>query len=208
MQTTVWSAKELQTEFKDCDSLADVIKSIESQLWRQGEVVCEIRVNGMFFDEADEARFAGERLEGVEKIEVKTQRPKDLLAQTVAAARLHIPKIRESSVKAAVLFQTGESNQANVLLSQILDSSRWLIDALFLIKKSCQDWADVEVKESDWQQAELGFAEVVRTLYSSYESKNTVLLADYLEYEMSNALDKWLEVLGAIDRMIDEETEH
>lgn len=208
MQTTVWSAKELQSQFKECDSLAAVIRSIEDRLWRQGEVVCEIRVNGMFFDEKDEARFAGERLEGVEKIEVKTQRPRDLLVETVAAARHQIPIIRESSVKAAALFQTGESHRANVLLSQILDSSRWLIDALFLIKKSCQDWADVEVQETEWQQAELGFAEVVRTLYSSFESQNAALLADYLEYEMSNALDKWLEVLASIDKMVSEETEH
>ncbi|MCB0384471.1 MAG: hypothetical protein KDD43_03690 [Bdellovibrionales bacterium] len=208
MQTTTWSADDIKNQFDHCESLADVIRAIEDRLWQVGEVVCEIRVNGMFLDESDEERFAREKLEGVEKLEVKTQKPRELLGQTVATARSYIPKIKEGSIAAASHLQAGEKQQGHLLLSQILDSSRWLIDALFLIKKSCLDWAEVGVEEEEWRQAELNFAEVVRTLYSAFENKDTVLMADYLEYEMSNALDKWLEVLSRVDKMVDEELEH
>ncbi|MCB0367089.1 MAG: hypothetical protein H6624_10860 [Bdellovibrionaceae bacterium] len=208
MQTTTWSAEEIRSQFDQCESLADVIRAIEDRLWQVGEVVCEIRVNGMFLDESDEERFAKEKLAGVERLEVKTQRPKELLGQTVTTAKAYIPKIKESSVLAAGHMQTGDFQKGHQLLSQILDSSRWLIDALFLIKKSCQDWAEVGVAEEEWRRAELQFADVVRTLYSAFESNDKVLLADYLEYEMSNALDKWLEVLSRVDKMVDEELEH
>ena len=208
MQTTTWSAEDLQAEFNGFDSLAEVIRAIEDRLWRDGEVVCEIRVNGMFLDEEDEEKFAKERLEGVECLEVRTQRPKDLLRQTVESTRSYIPNIKESSVKAADLYQAGKEQEASQLLSHILESSRWLIDALFLIKKSCQDWAEVGVAESKWREAELEFAEVVRSIYSAFEQKDTVLLSDYLEYELSNCLDKWLEVLKGVDKMVEEEKNH
>ena len=208
MQTTTWLADDIRTEFGDYTSLAEVICAIEEKLWQVGEVVCEIRVNGMSLDEADEERFAQEKLEGVECLEVRTQDPRELLVQTVESARFSIPKIRESSIKAAELFQSGQHKEANELLSCTLESSRWLTDALSLIKKSCQDWAQVEVAEESWRQAELEFANVVRTIYSAFEGKDTVLLSDYLEYELSNSLDKWLEVLMGVDKMIKKEREH
>jgi hypothetical protein len=81
---------------------------------------------------------------------------------------------------------------------KVLDSCRWLSDWLFLVKKSCGNWAHVKISEDIWRRAELTFTNVLRDLCSAYENKDFVALADILEYELSNSLGQWLELVGLL----------
>lgn len=199
MQKTTWTAEQIDAEFGDLGSLSDVIKVIEGYFWHRGEVICEIRVNGMFMDGKDEIRFASERVENLESIEIKSQRPQDLLAETLRSVSEYLPRVRESAILVAERFQQGNNDEAHRLCLKVLDSCRWLSDWLFLVKKSCGNWAHVKVSEDLWRRAELAFTNVLRDLCSAYENKDFVALADILEYELSNSLGQWLELVGLLD---------
>ncbi|MBK8203895.1 MAG: hypothetical protein IPK68_16795 [Bdellovibrionales bacterium] len=198
MQKTTWTAEQIDAEFGDLGSLSEVIKVIEGYFWRRGEVICDIRVNGMFMDGKDEIRFASEKVENLESIEVKSQRPLDLLAETLRSVSEYLPRVRESAIIVAERFQQGSNEEAHRLCLKVLDSCRWLSDWLFLVKKSCGNWADVKVSEDLWRRAELTFTNVLRDLCSAYENKDFVALADILEYELSNSLEQWLELVGLL----------
>lgn len=198
MQKTIWTAEQIKAEFRDLSSLAEVIKVIENYFWHRGEVICEIRVNGMFMDGKDEIRFASEKVENLQSIEIRSQSPHDLLAETLGSVSEYLPRVRESAIVVAERFQQGSNEEAHRLCLKVLDSCRWLSDWLFLVKKSCGNWAHVKVSEDLWRGAELTFTNVLRDLCSAYENKDFVALADILEYEVSNSLGQWLELISLL----------
>ncbi|MCB0362257.1 MAG: hypothetical protein KDD35_06030 [Bdellovibrionales bacterium] len=204
MEVRTWSADQLRLEFVELVSLAQVIEAVESRFWKQGKVVCEIKVNGMSLDEKDEVRFASENIDGIRELQISVQNPNDLLVTTLTTAQAYLPKIKESAILAADYFQRGRQEDGHQLCLKILDSCKWLSDLLFLIKKSCHNWAKVNLPESSWKRAEIQFSEAVRLLYSSYEEKDNVSLADSLEYDLSNSIDTWRELLSLLTLEMDE----
>lgn len=197
MQTTTWSAENIRTEFAHASCLGEIIAKIEEKLWNQGEVVCEVRVNGMFLDEKDELRFAQEKVEKIRSLEIKTQRPLDLLLSSLSAACEYLPKVQKSILTAAEYFQQGRADEGHRLTLPILDSCRWLNDLLLLIKKNSCHWGRLNIPEDQWSQAELSFTDTVKYLCASYENNDRVILADLLEYELSSALEQWQIILEA-----------
>lgn len=77
MTESSWDKHQLETQFTDCKSLRDVIQRLESEFSNKGEVICEIRVNGMIFDESDEARFATSAIEEIHDLAIRSNRPSD-----------------------------------------------------------------------------------------------------------------------------------
>ena len=55
MNMLKWSKNSIQSEFGHCQSLSEVVKSLEQKLWSQDQVICQIHVNGLFLSELEEA---------------------------------------------------------------------------------------------------------------------------------------------------------
>lgn len=202
MESKQWSNEDILSEFESCNNLSEVIDSLEKEYWTKGRVVCEIRVNGVFLTEEDESRLGQENISAIERLEIKSRLPKELMMDAVQSYRELIPEIKNNVLDAAECYREMDVKRAQESFSSVLDACRWLTDALFLLKKNVRNWLRTDLDGEGWKTCEARYIEVIKEIMVAFEAKDYVLLSDLLEYELANSLDEWLIQLSSADKVL------
>ena len=194
MKTHEWTNSTVTAEFGECRDLAALIKAIEKDCSGRGEVVCEIRVNGIVLDEDDEVKFAGTDVARIENLSVKVSDVSNLIDDALKALTEYIPEMVRISLLTSEKFRGEEIESAHRSLESITQGSRWLVDMFAQLRRN----AIITVKkipEAEWTQSEAELLKVTRELIKAFETKDYVLLADVLEYDWVTALQRWQSLL-------------
>ena len=202
MQTKRWSSNALKTEFSGCNVLRDVISELESEFLLSGEVICEIRVNGMFLTEEDEMKFANSRLSEIKELEISSRRPQDLISESLNSTFDWIPKVRDYALETSEQLREEGIANSQVSFAEVLDGCQWLTDALSLLKSVMLSLAADVNFEENWKKAEQEMSRVVTELVNAYDAEDCNLLADTIEYDLSMSLDNWFELLKSEPKII------
>lgn len=198
MTTMIWSSDQIQTEFSDCKNLGDVIQSVENKMWSQGEVVCEIFVNGLALQEEDEARLSASNLSDIRELKVQSNRPDELVQKTLQSITQYLPDLLEETDSLAAKYREIEAQEVGPLLSEVLEGFRWLTDAVFLIRSQLALWPEVEEVLEDWKELEDKHSKALRELISSLEGNDQILVADVLEYDVADILEDWRRIIPQV----------
>ncbi|MCB0421958.1 MAG: hypothetical protein KDD61_13255 [Bdellovibrionales bacterium] len=196
MQTKKWSSDALRKDFSGCIDLGEVIKRLEADLLIEGEVICGIRVNGMFLTQEDELKFSDSLMADISELEISSQRPEDLVSNSIASVVEWIPKVRDYSIEVADIFRGEQQLEAQKSFRDIMDGCRWLTDALSLLKGPLLKRTDRLDFDQKWSSLEKSLIQIVAEISDAYENQDFIHLADLLEYELSNAMEAWQDLLS------------
>ncbi len=195
MIKTYWTKPEIHEKFAACETLADVIKSIEAEFISHGEVVCEIRVNGLVLKEEDEKKFAESKLGEINELMVQTNAPKILIAQALESALDYLPKAQAACLDCADLYRTGKVAEAQQFFQDVVEGCFWLLDTVVHMRGAHENLAVKNSVSADWLMLEKKFVADLKELLTSSEKQDLILIADLLEYEMSNNLQAMIPIL-------------
>ncbi len=171
-----WRQSEFSETFGHCQSIKEVIAQAEKILWSQGHVVCEIFVNGLTHDEKNEVL-----LPDITEFSVNSEHPHVLMRNTLQDVLHLIPMISEKCVEAAEDFRLKEMEQTHQAFSELLEMCRYLTDVAHVLKVQYPDAITTEV--------ETQYRDAIKSILTGYEKKDRALLADLLEYELTNVLE-------------------
>ena len=193
METT-WTQSEVRETFPGCESLQDVIIAAEQRLSTKGEVVCEVYVNNMLLSESDEQRLSGARVEEIESIKICSRRTEELVAETVGSIISWIPQIKDTALTTADLFRGQDIPGAQRLFADTISACQWLTEAFSLLKSHLRPETDEKFSQ-EWETTVSGYGDTISHLMAAYEVGDYVLASDVMEYDLTEALDKWLEFI-------------
>ncbi len=202
MQTKKWSFSQIKSCYLECLNLKSLIQRINEESWKSGQVICEIRLNGRFLSEEEEIELGEMSVEEIQTLEVTTQSTDELIKNSVQSYLQLIPQIKKAAIDCSEDFREYKMKEGQTLFTDVLDGCRWMTDALFLLKNSMKEWDGFLELGPEWAHLESQYSNVVNELVQAYESNDTLLLADVLEYELSNSLDGWASVFVKIDSKI------
>lgn len=192
---------ELRSFYNENISLGRVFKDIEQDLRSANQVVCRYIVNGLELAEADEARFATVTLDQVETLEYLTENSRDLV---VTVMRGWIEALPELILKTEHLSQRMRAQGLSGLYKSIHDlvqNCEFLVDSILSLKELMGDQHLVG-NPVDWLKAEGQSQKTVAEALRALENKDFVLLADVLEYDLSNVLQMWHDNLKILERSL------
>lgn len=198
MTTSVWVNNELKTDFPKAQTLREVIGQVEANFQLKGEVICEIQVNGISINEEDEVRLAETPVTDIESLLVCSSEPARLIDQALDSCREFIPHVKDSCLRTSEALRGTDANEAQSRFIETMDSCFWLVDTLRHIRgasrvnKVSQETGDLD----QWTKQEEKMAKVVKEVVTAFEAKDYVLVADLLEYELSEAVNIWASVLS------------
>jgi hypothetical protein len=195
MTTLCWDSQEIRQQFATCANLKEVIVKIENDFSKKGEVICEIRVNGVRLNESDEARYAESRLEAINDLSVSINRADSLILDALVSAHAFVPELEKSCVATGDSLRGSEISLAQKQFGETLEGCQWLIDTVGHIRGAASGIGQPVERTERWFEAERVIAKVVREISTAYEAGDSVLVADLLEYEMTGALHIWQEVI-------------
>lgn len=198
--TIKFQKQELVDQFADCRTLGDVIARVESDCWRKGRVICQVKVNGMTLTEKDEAKLAAASVYELTELEFFAHQPNELLFETVSTLQELNPHLKNTGVEIAELLRSGRVRDGQRQLIHFFERCQNYSDGLSAVKKLILSQQDSPLHEK-WSRCEKEFAATIREILMAYEQQDAVLLSDLLEYELSNSLDKWLELVATSSKM-------
>lgn len=195
MTTSSWDKLEIQKQFGECQSLKDLISRLEDEFQGRGEVICEIRVNGMVVHEKDESTFAQSAMEEIESLSIASERPGDLILSTLGSALDYVPRLHKACESTAELMRGSDSRLAQMNFTELLDGCQWLVDTVVYLRSAADSVGNPIKDQLAWRTAEGRFAIIVGDILAAFQKKDFVLVADLVEYDLFNHLEEWSNVI-------------
>jgi hypothetical protein len=205
MRSTVLNRNQIAESHFHCENLKDLMGSIENQMQTTGEVVCQYVLNGMTLREDDEKRLSEIKLDEIETLEVRSEKPTALLFDILKNWETEIPRIIEQTDHlASNLRAHGPEGQYTAFVN-LIDSCQFLIESLVSIDSVVETAAFLP--RENWLKNEKEIADAIGQALSSFEKKDFSLLGDILEYDLANSLQSWFDLLKGLNRRLQEENE-
>lgn len=107
--------------------------------------------------------------------------------ETLESAYDYIRRLCQGIEENIELYRSGRETEANEMFIQVVDGFTWVVDALALTR-------DAQADAIDFSNTK----EICGEMIEALENKDTVLIADMLEYEVLPLLDNWHEAIGMI----------
>lgn len=198
------SGDDLRNFYNENIPLARVFSDIEQDLRHTNQVVCRYIVNGLEVAEADEARFSTVTLEQIETLEYLTENSRDLTALVLRGWVEALPELIQQTENLAKRMRAQGLSGLLKPIHDLVHNCEFLIDSAFTIKATMGDQFFGGMPQ-DWDKTEAESKRTVLEALRALENKDFVLLADVLEYDLSNVLQMWLDHLKVLEKSLNGE---
>lgn len=195
MTTSIWTEQEIAKQFAGCRNLREIIEKLEEDFSSRGEVICEIRVNGVLLGEGDEIKFAENKREEIRDLAVRTNKPAALIADAIHSACVFLPDLEKSCLATAELFRGSDLVLAQKRFHETLEGCQWLVDTLMHVRGAASGIGEPIAHPERWYEAEKILTKVIRELSEAYSQPDYTLVADLLEYEVTGSLNIWRDAI-------------
>lgn len=197
MVTLRYTGVQIIDQFPNLTDLSQVFDAFEKKFEKEGQVICQFRINGLQLTEADEMKAKFVSMSEVENVEILVDTPANLLEAVIVNWIDEIPSMIKKTDEIAARFrQEGFQTQYTPFV-KVVDACQFLIDSLLSIQ-SLKGTGAV-VGSAEWRKLEAGTVKAIGESLAAFEKKDANWLADVLEYDLANALQNWYELLKKID---------
>ncbi len=195
MTTSIWTEQEIARQFAGCRNLREIIRQLEAEFSNRGEVICEIRVNGILLDEGDEERYGDSRREEIRDLAVRSNKPSALIVDAIRSTCVFIPELDKSCLSTAELFRGPDLAAAQKRFKETLEGCQWLVDTLMHVRGAASGIGQPIAHPERWYEAEKILTKAIAELTEAYANRDYTLVADLLEYEVTGALNIWRDAI-------------
>jgi hypothetical protein len=195
MTTSIWDKEQLEQQYPQCATLSEIITALEQDFSSRGEVICEIRVNGVILEESDEEKFGANPRGAIDDLSISTNRPANLIGIAITSAIGFLPEVESAALAAAELLRGTDAVESRRSFVEILDGCQWLVDTILHVRGAASGIGKPIKSPERWFEAEKLMGRVIGELTDAFTKSDIVLVADLLEYELPPALALWVEVL-------------
>jgi hypothetical protein len=171
--------------------LRELIAAAELEAQKLGNVVCWIEVNGVKLSEANEEQYSGTSISEIKNFKAGGSSEHTILVDTIHSLCQLLPHYENSAVELSNKMRTdGLSSEVVAQIAYLVGDIQLFNDSIIRLQNF--GLADPGV----WQQALGAINRTVAELLQAFEQKDQVLLADLLEYELTQCFNTWQDVLN------------
>ncbi|WP_319370143.1 hypothetical protein [uncultured Ilyobacter sp.] len=171
--------KKINFEKKDFKTLGLVIEEVNKLLEKQGKMLYNIYVNGQLLVENN--MVDGEK---INVVEILTKSPKSIILEAISDMEVYIEKYFET-IDLLDLEMEVENDLRMISVSfEVVAGLDWIYNILMSIKENTA----LDLLDEDFDSIIEDYEGCMNNISQAMESKNTYVLQEILEYEMSDLL--------------------
>jgi hypothetical protein len=190
--------KEITQKYKSLE-LPDILDEIKNNF--ENEILQSILVNDV---EINEKYFKETLIEkkNIKKLEFVTKKTEDLIKETIKEASRYLPKLKRGINDTVSYFRNGKEKQAHDNYQLVLDGLEWYTSAIIKIlslldEQKLYNMTEKKIKELNKPLTDMMVA---------HNKKDYVLVADILEYEILDYIDRFIAVNKKTRKIIQNES--
>jgi uncharacterized protein YpiB (UPF0302 family) len=190
----------LVEKFPQAKTFAEVINGLESEFYKQGEVVCRLIVDGHDVEEASESRLGTLQTDQIQTLEVQLQTPEKLIFLVINNWIEKFPNLINSTeaLSKQIRLTGTEGNLQNFV--DLIDNCQLLVESLISISTILNEQPNLFGDK--WAQNEKKMALAIGEALQGFEKKDFVQLADVLEYDIADSLQTWNDLLKMLSESL------
>jgi len=189
--------KKINFEKKDFKTLGLVIEEVNRLLEKEGKMLYNIYVNGQLL--AENNMVGGEK---INVVEILTKSPKTIILEAISDMEIYIEKYFET-IDLLDLEMEVENDLRMISVSfEVVAGLDWIYNILMSIKENTA----LDLLYEDFDEIIKDYEGCVNNISQAMESKDTYVLQEILEYEMSDLLMELKEnIEGYYENILKEE---
>lgn len=196
MITLRYSQEQLHSQYPNCQTLSELFRAVEKSAETDGRVVCQFRINGVNFTEADEKKLEPLSMQEVNVVEVLVDTPDNLLNSVISNWIEELPRMVIQSDGISTSLREDGFNVQYTPIVRLIDSCQFLTESLVSIKTfpSVQSLLD----DATWDATTNQMQKAISETLTAFEKKDSNWVADVIEYDLANCLQQWQDVLKGL----------
>lgn len=198
MSHLIINQNELISQFGEDAELKELILHFESEYKKIGEVVCKIKVNELPLTEDQELKLASTQVKHIDSFELETENTNLLLIDVLEKWKEEIPQLILSADSTAQKIRFKGIEHAYISFSQFIDACHLLVSSLSSIRTLIENEGTLNLY--NWQESEKKLWTIFNDLMEACNSKNNNVIADIIEYDLADTLQRWLDLLSLIHK--------
>lgn len=186
----------IDVELEDEKTIGDVLKSFEEECSKSNATTISIIVNGKNISAEDFDKTAEKPLCPDTKIELGII-SQEAIENSFNEEKENCRKLSEELKQIPVKFQAGKDNEANSIITSLADLIDNICHTASLSALFPQKFGKIKIEDKTFVEFFADLSPVLKDFEQAIESKDTVLLGDLAEYEISPRLDSLADALEA-----------
>lgn len=168
------------------EKLSDILNLIQSEL--DERIIEKIFINEV---EVNQEYLTDDLIEidDIKELKIETKTIDSLISDTLDEIKVYLPKLKNGCIDAADLFRNNELKEANDKFQLILNGIEWYTKTISRILTLLED---DELKDQLENELIL-MNTTLKELIDAHENEDIVLVADILEYELIEFIDRFIE---------------
>jgi len=193
------NGNDLEFDHPEASTIADVIGTVAQEL-DEGLRIIKVSYNGEDISGQPERHL--DALNGSSVFELETARAVDLANETLESiVEFHGALVKELG-KTTETFRAGSFEQANEQLLRCLDGLHVLTRTSHSVGTLLQVSAiDIQAGQQNLEKLTEKISSILEEMVQAQENRDSILLADLIEYELQVLLEDWNVGLGNLQRM-------
>ena len=175
-----------------------MITLLESELQAQGKIICSLKVNDLQLSESDEKKFSQTERDDISSIELGLAFKSSLVDDSLASMRTFCAQLKEEVIAQADNLRREEMTSFHHKFAKIINDTQLLSEGLMALKPHLKELHSDNAKKINWETAEKNLILALTELVEAYQIQDFVRVCDTLEYDLSNSISAWLEILPAV----------
>ncbi|MAE73408.1 MAG: hypothetical protein CL675_04885 [Bdellovibrionaceae bacterium] len=182
----------VQANYQQQTTLSELIHVIEEQHQHKGLYLCEIEVDGVRLDDEAEKQYAGAGIADVRQFRFVFRSLEEMTKDTLKLLVDGLVECQRNCEALAEGFRGMEPGSDDLDLGQLFEVVQWLTEGLQRSKEFLSLKPELETR---WREEERRLQDVLTELVVAVEGNDTVLIADIVEYDLSESFRRWVDVL-------------
>ncbi len=200
------NGRSVSNNFEHISNLEGVLVELSEGTLPEDHLVGSVIVNGKEYSELYPGQSQEVFTDTINELEISTVSLDEFSEAALKDCQVFIEKLIQSVCKTAELFRMSDETEANEYFAQVLDTIRALVNFIETLRTTLHwDFKTISFKESTVQDEWNRLVEIIDQIHDIQREGDWILMADILEYEVTEILKSWKEIIAekSVDHKFD-----
>lgn len=181
-------------------TLQDILNDLINNHLGGERTLREVKVNGAPYEQAAMGLPTSLFRAQISLLEVETLDTREVALHFLSNAEGYLNAITSSSERVAEMFRTSDEREASEHYLRTLDSLQLFMQVLATTRDALSLDFTRTLADGTWPDMHLErLLALVKEMLAAQEEEDWILLADLLQYDLTDALKVWLNIIPAIN---------